>query len=529
MNETRDTLELGRHRFKSNIDISLFLQSGILMVLFIWIFAPAIPVLYNDWFVFKQFSHGLLVPFISGYMVWKARQQLQATPVSSSAWGALLVLPALGLALVGEAIGDTFTERVGMVLCLSGLVWLLFGWQVFKRLSFPLGYLLLMIPLPYVIVNEVAFKLRIIDAALAAPVLRLLGVPVYRDNYFLHLPDVTLEVADLCSGISSVFSLFALGGAYVFFSPMRPKLKMLAVLSTIPFAVIINLLRIIITAALSYFVSLSVLNMLIHELTGTITFFIALALFIALCELLQRRFLLQPAASTTRRSGDNSTGGDTDSLRPVKQSWVAALLGAALLIPTAYLSTNVTSQLENPLSKKLSSVDTQLAGYRIDVSQGVGFYKDPGADVEISRIYSAAQSPPIELYVGFKARQQADKRLKSPRLGFPYGWNYVWIEPARVVVREGNIPIKANWMLTQNGQHRVLVLYWFHVGNDSVSGEFERRWRQIRNVLIFRRSDGAVVRLATPVSNSDNVEEAKKRLVKFAAELYPSLLAVLPI
>jgi EpsI family protein len=310
---------------------------------------------------------------------------------------------------------------------------------------------------------------------------------------------------------------------------MRPKLKMLAVLSTIPFAVIINLLRIIITAALSYFVSLSVLNMLIHELTGTITFFIALALFIALCELLQRRFLLQPAASTTRRSGDNSTGGDTDSLRPVKQSWVAALLGAALLIPTAYLSTNVTSQLENPLSKKLSSVDTQLAGYRIDVSQGVGFYKDPGADVEISRIYSAAQSPPIELYVGFKARQQADKRLKSPRLGFPYGWNYVWIEPARVVVREGNIPIKANWMLTQNGQHRVLVLYWFHVGNDSVSGEFERRWRQIRNVLIFRRSDGAVVRLATPVSNSDNVEEAKKRLAKFAAELYPSLLAVLPI
>jgi EpsI family protein len=119
--------------------------------------------------------------------------------------------------------------------------------------------------------------------------------------------------------------------------------------------------------------------------------------------------------------------------------------------------------------------------------------------------------------------------LKSPRLGFPYGWNYVWIEPARVVVREGNIPIKANWMLTQNGQHRVLVLYWFHVGNDSVSGEFERRWRQIRNVLIFRRSDGAVVRLATPVSNSDNVEEAKKRLAKFAAELYPSLLAVLPI
>jgi EpsI family protein len=200
-----------------------------------------------------------------------------------------------------------------------------------------------------------------------------------------------------------------------------------------------------------------------------------------------------------------------------------ALVGVALLIPAVYLSANVTSQDEKALSNGLSKISTHLAGYQADETKGIGFYKDPGADVDISRIYTAGQSIPIELYVGFKGKQRADKRLKSPRLGFPYGWNYVWIEPAGVAVGDARIPINANWMLTQSGQHRVLVLYWFQMGEESVSGEFGRRWMQIRNILIHRRSDGAVVRLATPLGNSDNIDEAKKRLSLFAADLYPSL------
>ncbi len=530
MSKNPKALEIIGSYSRLKFNSPLVLQGGILLVCYFLLFGPAMPALYNDWFQFKQFSHGLLVPFISGYMAWQGRKELQATPVSSSAWGALIIFSAIGLALVGQAIGDAFTERVGMVLCLSGLVWLLFGRQIFKRLSFPLSYLLLMIPLPYVIVNEVAFQLRIIDAAVAAPVLRLLGVPVFRDNYFLHLPDVTLEVADLCSGISSVFSLFALGGAYVSFTPMRPKLKLLAVLSTVPFAVVINLLRIIITAALSYYVSLSVLNMLIHELTGTITFFIALALFIALCEFLQRRFLIKAPDSAQQRFGENEADGETRLVLPVaiKRSWQPALLGMALLIPAVYLSVNTTAQTQKSLSNELSSVGTQLVGYQVDDSMGAGFYKDPGADVELSKVYSGPQSAPVELYIGFKGKQQADKRLKSPRLGFPYGWNYVWIEPARVASSFVNMPIIANWMLTQNGQHRMLVLYWFQVGEETFGGEFEKRMIQIRNALFFGRSDGAVVRLATPLTNSDKIDEAKNRLAAFAAELYPRLRGVLP-
>jgi EpsI family protein len=528
--ENPKSLELGASRWKRDLNPQFWLQAGLVSVIFLLLFAPALPSLYNDWFEFKQFSHGLLVPFISVYLVWQRKGELRATPIRSSSWGLIVVLPALLLGLMGKAIGDAFSERIGMVLCLNGLVWLLFGWQFYKAVSFALLYLFLMIPLPYLVVKEVAYQLRIVDAVAAASVLRLLGVPVYRESYYLHLPEVTLEVADLCSGISSLFSLFALGGAYVYFTPMRARLKLLAVLSTFPFAVIINLLRIILTAALSYHVSLSFLNMMIHELTGTITFFIALALFILLCEYLQRRFsaaIINPAKAPHASSmAQNIPARDLPAA--AEKPWLPSILAMVALIAAVYLANNLSSQQQMRLSMELSSVAPQPAGYQATDSAESGFYKDPNAEIQLSRTYSMAGEAPVEVYVGFRGKQQGEKQLQSPKLQIPYGWNYVWIEPAQLPAGGANRSVSANWMLMQNNNIRYLVLYWYQVGDTTFSGELKKRLALVRNTIFRRRSDAAAVRLATPLPDLDKIDHAKSKLAGFAAELYPSLLRVLP-
>jgi EpsI family protein len=530
LSEHFESLEFNSRDFKPELSLSLALQGGLLLVCFFLLFGPTLPPLYKDWLEVKSFSHGLLVPFISGYLIWQRKRELAATPVHSSAWGVLLLVPAIVLALAGKAIGDAFSERVGMVLCLSGLVWLLFGWRIFKKVSFPLGYLLLMIPLPYVIVNEVAYQLRILDAAAAAPLLRLLGVPVYRDSYFLHLPDITLEVADLCSGISSVFSLFALGGAYVYFTPLRPAFKLIAVVSTFPFAVVINLLRIVLTAALSYHVSKAVLNMLIHELTGTITFFIALALFILLCEFLQRRFLGGLKASAKQPVDAAAGAADRRAVLRADQkpsSWLPLTIGLGMLLGAFYLASNVSAQLPTSPSMDLATMAPQVAGFQTNGSQGTGVYKDPGAELQLSRVYTSTVGS-VEVYVGFRSTQLGEKRLKSPRLGFPYGWNYLWVEPATVPTAHGHTAVNGNWMLTQSSRDRVLVFYWYQVGDETFGGELEKRWIQARNSIFQGRSDGSVVRLATPVTDNETIDQAKGRLGAFVADLYPRLRQVLP-
>ena len=204
-----------------------------------------------------------------------------------------------------------------------------------------------------------------------------------------------------------------------------------------------------------------------------------------------------------------------------------ALLGMVLLIPAIYFAFNMSSPREMRLSKELSSVAPQLTGYQSNESKGAVFYQDPGAETEFARIYSSPAGEAVELYIGFRGRQQGDKRLQSPKLRFPYGWNYVWVEPASVAVA-GHPPISASWMLTQNSQIRVLVLYWYQNGDDTFSGEVEKRLNLVRSSLLRSRSDGAVVRLATPVADIENIDQAKSRLTAFAIDLYPRLRRVLP-
>lgn len=531
MNENPKSLGLGTSRLKSDLNAQFWLQAGLLSATFLLLFAPALPSLYNDWFEFKQFSHGLLVPFISAYLIWQRKSELRTIPIRSSAWGLAAVLPALLLALVGNAIGDAFSERVGMVIGLNGLVWLLLGWQFYKRVSFAFIYLFLMIPLPYLVVKEVAYQLRIVNAVLAAPVLRLLGVPVYRESYYLHLPEVTLEIADLCSGINSIFSLFALGGAYVYFTPLRNRLKLLAVLCTFPFSIFINLLRIVLTAALSYYVSLSVLGVMIHELTGTITFFIALVLFILLCEHLQRRYatvIVDPVQTAPAKSMAAETALGQSS-PAVDKSWLPSGLALSALIAAVYLTNNLSSQQPQRLAEELTSVAPQPAGYQAMDSLESGFYKDANAEVQLSRTYSPSSTAEasVEVYVGFHGKQQGAKSLQSPKLQIPYGWNFVWIDPIELPLN-ANAALRANWMLMQNNNIRYLVLYWYQVGETTFSGELSKRLALMRNTIFRRRSDVAVIRLAIPLADLDKTEQAKRKLVGFAAELYPNLRRVLP-
>ena len=118
-------------------------------------------------------------------------------------------------------------------------------------------------------------------------------------------------------------------------------------------------------------------------------------------------------------------------------------------------------------------------------------------------------------------------RLQSPQLVFPENWNSVWLKPADIEVT-GNGAIRGNWILTRKGDSMRLVLYWYQINKSAFAGEFEYRLRQLKRALLERRSDGAVVRLATPVKAGEPIETAQARLRALGGALYPKLVKVLP-
>lgn len=526
---------LTRHDLNLKPGSVLFLQGTAIVVLYLLIYAPLLPALVQDWYEHENYSYGFLIPFIFLYLLWQKREALRNLPVSASPWGALVLLAAVAIGLTGKIIGDSFTMRLSMVLALGGLVHLLLGKRYFKILLFPLAYLFLMIPPPYLVVKEVSYYLRFFDAVLATSALQALGIPVYQDSYFLHLPNITLEVADVCSGISSVFVMLAIGTFYTYFLPVRPSLKVLVMMSAIFFTVLANLFRIVLISVIVHYNGPAILGSVFHQFTGTFTFLFAIVMLIALGEFLRRGSSWAVPGPSLRQNNEASMDGlkgaglSPPPARLITPSFLCAL---AILVSTFYLGNSLASKQTVALQKNLQTLPAQFGPYLFTADGSWSSpYQDPNAESASSRIYEGPGKEQVELYIGYRSRQQVQNRLLSPKIHFPKGWNYISVDPAQIEI-PGMEPIKANWMVTQKGDTMRLVLYWYQARGHSFAGEISNRFAEVKSLMLSGRTEGAVVRIATPLSGPltghENLLRAKERIKLFSGYVYPELVEILP-
>ena len=502
-----------------------------MVFLYLLIYAPLLPELVRDWYEHENYSYGFLIPFIFLYLLWQKREAFRNLPGNASPWGALSLLSAVAIGLIGNVIGDSFTMRLSMVLALGGLVHLFLGKHYFKTVIFPLAYLLLMVPPPYLIVKEVSYYLRFFDAVLATLALQGIGIPVYQDSYFLHLPNITLEVADVCSGISSVFVMFAIGTFYTYFLPIRPSSKVLVMIGAIFFSVLANLFRIILISVSVYYYGPAILRSFIHQFTGTFTFLFAFVMLIALGEFLRRRSSWTVPKPTLRQNNEANVDGlkvPGQSGSPPRLLAPSFLCALTILAFTFYLGNSLESKQTVALQKDLQALPAQLGPYFFTANGNwPDPYQDLNAESAVSRIYGGPGKEQVELYIGYRSSQQVQKRLHSPKMHFPKGWNYVAVDPAQIEI-PGIEPIKANWMVTQKGDTKRLVLYWYQARGQSFAGEISNRFAEVKSLILSGRTEGAVVWIATPVLDYENLKRAKERIEDFSGYVYPKLVEILP-
>ena len=155
-------------------------------------------------------------------------------------------------------------------------------------------------------------------------------------------------------------------------------------------------------------------------------------------------------------------------------------------------------------------------------------YTDARAEQSITRIYSGPTNIPIELFIGYGTNNVGSDRLQSPKLSLPAKWSYIWVRSASIETAQGK-QAKANWMLTQRGNDKRLVLYWYQSGERIFGGELEYRLQMLRS-RIFNADDGiTVVRIASSVSENESLDRVHQRLQVFVKELYPRLSKVLAL
>lgn len=201
--------------------------------------------LVSDWYSNPDFSHGFLVPLFSAYLIWSKRDVLRRTPTKQSWAGVWLVAGAIFTLFLGVYGAELFLSRISLVMLLAGLVWMMAGRAMLRELRFAILVLLLAIPFPAVVYNQITFPLQIFASKLASAALPLFGVPVMRDGNIIQLPSMQLEVAEACSGIRSLMSLFTAAVFYGYFLEPSPRRRVILALASIPIAVIANGVRIL--------------------------------------------------------------------------------------------------------------------------------------------------------------------------------------------------------------------------------------------------------------------------------------------
>jgi len=244
--------------------------------------------LVSDWYHDDNYSHGFLIVPLALYFVWERREKLRKIPAAPSALGFVVVLGSIAVLVAGILGSELFLTRISILGTLVGVTLFLWGWGYLRALAFPLAFLLLMIPIPAIIFNQIAFPLQLLASQFGESAMGFANVPVLREGNVLILATTTLEVAEACSGIRSLVSLLTLAIVLGYFSDPRGWVRAVVALSSVPVAIVTNGFRVAGTGIAAHQFGAAAAEGFFHEFSGWLVFVSAFMLMLALQRVIVR-------------------------------------------------------------------------------------------------------------------------------------------------------------------------------------------------------------------------------------------------
>ena len=509
------------------------------IVLSILPFINALFQLVNVWNLEPEYSHGMLIPPIAAFLVWQQRDWLSQQSFQGS-WGGL-VLVAFGLFawLVGELSTVTAIVQYAFLLVVYGIVLSLTGWKVFRRLWMPLLILVFMIPLPAFFSNSLSLQLQLISSQIGVWVIRLFGISVYLEGNVIDLGAFQLQVAEACNGLRYLFPLMTLAFilAYFFKAPIWKRVLLFG--ASIPIAILMNSFRIGVIGITVEYWGVKMAEGVLHDFEGWVVFMLSTLVLIGVATVLTR---IGKRSASLRESlnfdlGPKKSADPTQppaAARPVPRSFIVAAALAATA--SLYAFTMPPRAIENaPDRASLLEFPTRIGDWQGRRQPMERVYLDALqlddyiiADYRSGSATNAStRSMPVNLYVAFYESQRKGHSVHSPRSCMPGGgWIIRSLEPTSL--RAGDTTVTANRAVIELDQQKQIVYYWFQQRGRNLTNEYLVKWYIFWDALTRNRTDGALVRLTTPVLPGMDEAEADARISQFASAALPGLSNYVP-
>lgn len=227
--------------------------------------------LVHIWRENSDYSAGQLVPAVAVFLTWRQRKSLSQCRLTPCWWGVGFVLLAQVARTYGLVFMSASIPKYSLILLIAGLVLLVAGWRVFRRVQWILLFLFLMFPLPGRVHTIIGGPLQRLATAGSVFLLEAFGMRVSQQGNVVMLGDNTpMAVAEACSGLR-MLTAFVIVTAFIAYMVKRPRWqKGVLLVSSIPVAVICNILRITLTAMIMLYVSVELGEKFFHDFAGLV-------------------------------------------------------------------------------------------------------------------------------------------------------------------------------------------------------------------------------------------------------------------
>ena len=509
--------------------------AGAALLLFYW---PALDFMVATWHQVEEYSYGYFIPVITAFLIWQRSDVLRQHELSGSWLGVPVIALALLLGVVGQLSAIRLFSQYGFVVGVFGLSLAAIGLRGTRLIAVPLAMLMFMIPLPQFLLREVSHGLQLVSSQLGVGLIRLFGISVFLEGNVIDLGSYKLQVVEACSGLRYLFPLMVLGCLAAYFFQGAWWKRLFIVVSTVPLTIAINSLRIGIIGVTVEHWGTEMAEGLLHDLEGGFMFLVCLALLIGEMALLAR---LGPRKQSLRSVfgldlPEPMAKGATPSTRRVSGPAVAAglLLALAATITLAFPA----GQQVAPARQSFSTFPLQLPGGWVGRADRIApdVLAVLAVDDYLIANYRRDKTPWVNFYSAYYASQSGGQSSHSPRTCIPGdGWTILNIEEVAVPLggRGGGTnndagSLRVNRALIQKGEHKHLVYYWFRQRGQTMTSEFDVKWRILRDGVLHDRSDGALIRLVTPFLATEDAATAERRLIDFVRTTEPLLSAFIP-
>jgi exosortase len=208
------------------------------------VYAPVMLRMAGVWWHDSYAGHGMFVPLFAAHFVWIDRARIRAAWGAREHRGLLVILAGLLLVALGRWETSLLVQGLSFVVTLSGVVLWLGGSRALRALAFPLGFMVLMVPLPRGVVAATTLHLQLFAARFAGQVLSLLDVPFMQRGVLIELPSMTLEVAEVCNGLRFLSALVVLTLAFAHATQRTVTRTVILTVTAVPVAIVANAVRV---------------------------------------------------------------------------------------------------------------------------------------------------------------------------------------------------------------------------------------------------------------------------------------------